>query len=272
MDGVLTDTSGITTNKFYVYTDERNPRYSICCFRLGSQVKLSLPNELLNLFGGNPEENIYAVDHIICLRFEIKQPILKQLTLSKVCKSIIDIVALTPEEFKSNAGTISRRLRLLTFNQIITTKEYINKATFIRNLGTKVTLSEEVKPKIVEICKERFDKIYEVYRKYGLTNSWYDEYDPTRGSLWLDDDYNEDAINDKSICLEYTDHWGYGGSCHCYMELKFSQFEDSFIEALDKSLKSTRIASLKREIELLEAQLESKKTCLKELKNGNENE
>jgi hypothetical protein len=87
MDGVLTDTSGITTNKFYVYTDERNPRYSICCFRLGSQVKLSLPNELLNLFGGNPEENIYAVDHIICLRFEIKQPILKQLTLSKVCKS-----------------------------------------------------------------------------------------------------------------------------------------------------------------------------------------
>lgn len=139
MDGVLTDTSGITTNKFYVYTDERNPRYSICCFRLGSQVKLSLPNELLNLFGGNPEENIYAVDHIICLRFEIKQ-----LTLSKVCKSIIDIVALTPEEFKSNAGTISRRLRLLTFNQIITTKEYINKATFIRNLGTKVTLSEEL--------------------------------------------------------------------------------------------------------------------------------
>lgn len=109
MDGVLTDTSGITTNKFYVYTDERNPRYSICC-----------------------------------LRFEIKQPILKQLTLSKVCKSIIDIVALTPEEFKSNAGTISRRLRLLTFNQIITTKEYINKATFIRNLGTKVTLSEEL--------------------------------------------------------------------------------------------------------------------------------
>lgn len=144
MDGVLTDTSGITTNKFYVYTDERNPRYSICCFRLGSQVKLSLPNELLNLFGGNPEENIYAVDHIIYLRFEIKQPILKQLTLSKVCKSIIDIVALTPEEFKSNAGTISRRLRLLTFNQIITTKEYINKATFIRNLGTKVTLSEEL--------------------------------------------------------------------------------------------------------------------------------
>lgn len=56
------------------------------------------------------------------------------------------------------------------------------------------------------------------------------------------------------------------------MELKFFQFEDSFIEALDKSLKSTRIASLKREIELLEAQLESKKTCLKELKNGNENE
>ena len=146
MDGVLTDTSGITTNKFYVYTDERSPRYSICCFRLGSQVKLSLPNELLNLFGGNPEENIYAVvdHHIICLRFEIKQPILKQLTLSKVCKSIIDIVALTPEEFKSNTGTKSRRLRLLTFNQIITTKEYINKATFIRNLGTKVTLSEEL--------------------------------------------------------------------------------------------------------------------------------
>lgn len=142
MDRVLTDTSGITTNKFYVYTDERNPRYSICCFR--RLVKLSLPNELLNLFGGNPEENIYAVDHIICLRFEIKQPILKQLTLSKVCKSIIDIVALTPEEFKSNAGTISRRLRLLTFNQIITTKEYINKATFIRNLGIKVTLSEEL--------------------------------------------------------------------------------------------------------------------------------
>lgn len=139
MDGVLTDTSGITTNKFYVYTDERNPRYSICCFRLGSQVKLSLPNEL-----GNPEENIYAVDHIICLRFETKQPILKQLTLSKVCKSIIDIVALTPGEFKSNAGTISRRLRLLTFNQIITTKEYINKATFIRNLGIEVTLSEEL--------------------------------------------------------------------------------------------------------------------------------
>lgn len=139
-------------------------------------------------------------------------------------------------------------------------------------LGDSKKQSEEVKPKIVEICKERFDKIYEVYRKYGLTNSWYDEYDPTRGSLWLDDDYNDDAINDKSICLEYTDHWGYGGSCHCYMELKFSQFEDSFIEALDKSLKSTRIASLKREIELLEAQLESKKTCLKELKNGNENE
>lgn len=144
MDGVLTDTSGITTNKFYVYTDERNPRYSICCFRLGSQVKLSLPNELLNLFGGNPEENIYAVDHIICLRFEIKQPILKQLTLSKVCKSIIDIVALTPEEFKSNAGTISRRLRLLTFNQIITTKEYINKATFIRNLGTKSNIIRRI--------------------------------------------------------------------------------------------------------------------------------
>lgn len=144
MDGVLTDTSGITTNKFYVYTDERNPRYSICCFRLGSQVKLSLPNELLNLFGGNPEENIYAVDHIICLRFEIKQPILKQLTLSKVCKSIIDIVALTPEEFKSNAGTISRRLRLLTFNQIITTKEYINKATFIRNFRDKSNIIRRI--------------------------------------------------------------------------------------------------------------------------------
>lgn len=84
--------------------------------------------------------------------------------------------------------------------------------------------------------------------------------------------YNEDAINDESICLEYTDSWGYGGSCHCYMDLKFSQLEDSFIETLDKSLKSTRIASLKREIELLETQLESKKTYLRELKNGNENE
>ncbi len=61
-------------------------------------------------------------------------------------------------------------------------------------LGDSKKQSEEVKPKIVEICKERFDKIYEIYRKYGLTNSWYDEYDPTRGSLWLDDDYNEDAI------------------------------------------------------------------------------
>lgn len=144
MDGVLTDTSGITTNKFYVYTDERNPRYSICCFRLGSLVKLSLPNELLNLFGGNPEENIYAVDHIICLRFEIKQPILKQLTLSKVCKSIIDIVPALLLNSSGVSATISRRLRLLTFNQIITTKEYINKATFIRNLGIKVTLSEEL--------------------------------------------------------------------------------------------------------------------------------
>lgn len=56
------------------------------------------------------------------------------------------------------------------------------------------------------------------------------------------------------------------------MDLKFSQLEDSFIETLDKSLKSTRIASLKREIELLETQLESKKTYLRELKNGNENE
>ena len=29
MDGVLTDTSGITTNKFYVYTDERKETLDI---------------------------------------------------------------------------------------------------------------------------------------------------------------------------------------------------------------------------------------------------
>lgn len=135
-------------------------------------------------------------------------------------------------------------------------------------LGDSKKQSEEVEPKIIEICKERFDKIYEVYKKYGLIGSWYDEYDPTRGSLWLDGDcYNENA---KSIFLEYTDHWGYGGSCRCYMELAFSQLEDSFLGALDKSLKSTRVVSTKREIELLEAQLESKRAYLQEL-TGEEN-
>lgn len=139
-------------------------------------------------------------------------------------------------------------------------------------LGDSKKLSEEVEPRIIEICKERFDKIYEVYRKYGLTNFWYDEYDPARGNLWLDDDCNENAISDESISLEYIDSCGYGGSCHCYMELKFSQLEDSFLEALDKSLRSTRVASVKREIELLKTQLESKRAYLQELtgeeKNG----
>jgi hypothetical protein len=64
MDGVLTDTSGITTNKFYVYTDERNPRYSICCFRLGSLVKLSLPNELLFLSYLTHKNSLYHQDTV----------------------------------------------------------------------------------------------------------------------------------------------------------------------------------------------------------------
>lgn len=132
-------------------------------------------------------------------------------------------------------------------------------------LGDSRKLSEEAGEKIIEICKERFKEIYEVYKKNSFPDSWYSDYSPGHGQFSIDLNYNEDAIERREVSLEYEDSWGYGGYAECFMDLKFDQLEDSYLETLDKSLRGLRIASVKENIERIEKSLEREKKLLAEL-------
>lgn len=133
-------------------------------------------------------------------------------------------------------------------------------------LGDSRKLSEEAGEKIIEICKERFKEIYEVYKKNSFPDSWYSDYSPGHGQFSIDLNYNEDAIERREVSLKYEDSWGYGGHAECFiMDLKFDQLEDSYLETLDKSLRGFRIASVKENIERIEKSLEREKKLLAEL-------
>lgn len=57
-------------------------------------------------------------------------------------------------------------------------------------LGDSRKLSEEAGEKIIEICKERFKEIYEVYKKNSFPDSWYSDYSPGHGQFSIDLNYN----------------------------------------------------------------------------------
>lgn len=143
MDGVLTDISGLMTDRFYIYLIERNRNAAVCCFRLGASIKNTIPKQLLEFLGGSADENTYTTtDYIILIRFNIKYPILKRLTIYTVLKNTYDIEAITSERFKG--GNIKTIKGNFIYNSEIITKNPINKVVFIRNLGSKVKLSENI--------------------------------------------------------------------------------------------------------------------------------
>lgn len=74
-------------------------------------------------------------------------------------------------------------------------------------LGDSRKLSEEAGEKIIEICKERFKEIYEVYKKNSFPDSWYSDYSPGHGQFSIDLNYNEDAIERREVSLKYEDSW-----------------------------------------------------------------
>lgn len=142
MDGVLTDISGLMIDRFYIYLIERNRNVAVCCFRLGASIKNTIPKQLLEFLGGSADENTYTTDYIILIRFNIKYPTLKRLTIYTVLKNTYDIEAITPERFKG--GYIKTIKGNFIYNSEIITKNPINKVVFIRNLGSKVKLSENI--------------------------------------------------------------------------------------------------------------------------------
>lgn len=135
-------------------------------------------------------------------------------------------------------------------------------------LGDSIRVSEEAGEQLIQICKKRFEEIYEVYKKNG--SEWtYDEYFPGHGSFSISRDQNENALVNRDIYLEYSDSWGYGGYCEFYMNITFDQFKDSYLEELDKSLRKTKIASIKDQIKLIEKSLIEKKELLSKLMEEN---
>ena len=142
MDGVLTDISGLMTDRFYTYLTGYNKDAVVCCFKLGASIENTRPKQLLKFFGGSADENTYTTDYIILIRTNIKYPILKRLTLHTVLKNTYDIEAITPERFKG--GNIKTIKGNFIYNSEIITKNPISKTTLIRNLGSKVKLSENI--------------------------------------------------------------------------------------------------------------------------------
>lgn len=142
MDGVLTDISGLMTDRFYTYLTGYNKDAVVCCFKLGASIENTIPKQLLKFFGGSADENTYTTDYIILIRTNIKYPILKRLTLHTVLKNTYDIEAITPERFKG--GNIKTIKGNFIYNSEIITKNPISKTTLIRNLGSKVKLSENI--------------------------------------------------------------------------------------------------------------------------------
>lgn len=143
MDGVLTDISGLMTiGFFYTYLTGYNKDAVVCCFKLGASIENTIPKQLLKFFGGSADENTYTTDYIILIRTNIKYPILKRLTLHTVLKNTYDIEAITPERFKG--GNIKTIKGNFIYNSEIITKNPISKTTLIRNLGSKVKLSENI--------------------------------------------------------------------------------------------------------------------------------
>lgn len=142
MDGVLTDISGLMTDRFYTYLTGYNKDAVVCCFKLGASIENTIPKQLLKFFGGSADENTYTTDYIILIRTNIKYPILKRLTLHTVLKNTYDIEAIIPERFKG--GNIKTIKGNFIYNSEIITKNPISKTTLIRNLGSKVKLSENI--------------------------------------------------------------------------------------------------------------------------------
>lgn len=130
------------TDRFYTYLTGYNKDAVVCCFKLGASIENTIPKQLLKFFGGSADENTYTTDYIILIRTNIKYPILKRLTLHTVLKNTYDIEAITPERFKG--GNIKTIKGNFIYNSEIITKNPISKTTLIRNLGSKVKLSENI--------------------------------------------------------------------------------------------------------------------------------
>jgi hypothetical protein len=47
MDGVLTDISGLMTDRFYTYLTGYNKDTVVCCFKLGASIENTIPKQLL---------------------------------------------------------------------------------------------------------------------------------------------------------------------------------------------------------------------------------
>lgn len=50
MDGVLTDISGLMTDRFYTYLTGYNKDAVVCCFKLGASIENTIPKQLLKFF------------------------------------------------------------------------------------------------------------------------------------------------------------------------------------------------------------------------------
>lgn len=50
MDGVLTDISGLMTDRFYIYLTGYNKNAVVCCFKLGASIENTIPKQLLKFF------------------------------------------------------------------------------------------------------------------------------------------------------------------------------------------------------------------------------
>lgn len=112
-------------------------------YRLGASIENTIPKQLLEFFGGSADENTYTMDYIILIRTNIKYPILKRLTLYTVLKNTYDIEAVAPERFKEGGNIRTIKFPFI-YNSEIITKNPIRKTTLIRNLGSKVKLSENI--------------------------------------------------------------------------------------------------------------------------------
>lgn len=50
MDGVLTDISGLMTDRFYTYLTGYNKDAVVCCFKLGASIENTIPKQLFKVF------------------------------------------------------------------------------------------------------------------------------------------------------------------------------------------------------------------------------
>lgn len=107
--------------------------------------------------------------------------------------------------------------------------------------------------KITVLARKHIDKLMKISHRYGKQYNEHSEYQTGKGTLSFED------TNDDTLIFSYDDSWSYGGSCHEYIHIKFTDLGGFDYVAFEKELKLKVIKEMKYNITGLESSLEKRK-------------